>query len=68
VSSAELTGEGDTPENLDCRTDCTTQGSETGCAQRCADPDLRAVVAAWPTLPEHVRLAILALADTGSKR
>jgi hypothetical protein len=31
-------------------------------------PDLAAVVPAWPTLREHVRLAILALADTGGKR
>jgi hypothetical protein len=32
-----------------------------------ASPDLTRVVVAWPTLPEHVRLAILALID-GSLR
>jgi hypothetical protein len=28
------------------------------------DPDLQAVVEAWPTLPEHIRAAVLALVGT----
>ena len=28
------------------------------------DPDLARVITAWPDLPEHVRLAMLALVDT----
>ncbi len=28
------------------------------------DPDLAQIVAAWPALPEHVRLAVLALVET----
>ena len=33
-----------------------------------AYPELAAVVKTWPTLPEHVRMAILALVGSGVER
>jgi hypothetical protein len=32
------------------------------------DPDLARIVAAWPGLPESIRLAVLALAEGGRKK
>jgi hypothetical protein len=37
-------------------------GCTTGCTP---DPDLSRVVAAWPTLPEPIRRAVLALVEAG---
>jgi len=31
------------------------------------DPELAAVVTAWPTLPEHVRAAVMALVATAKR-
>jgi hypothetical protein len=38
--------------------------SSAVCTPVCTDPDLARVVEAWPTLPDHIRAAILALAST----
>ena len=45
----------------------TNEGVSTACTGACtsaqySDPELAEVVAAWPSLPEHIRLAISALA------
>jgi hypothetical protein len=33
-------------------------------AQPAADPDLAQIIDAWPTLPAHIRAAVLALVGT----
>jgi hypothetical protein len=33
----------------------------SGCTDGCTDPDLARVLEAWPTLPEPIRAAVLAL-------
>ena len=43
-------------------------GPESPPAAPIGDPDLTRVVEAWPGLPEHVRAAILTLAESADKR
>jgi hypothetical protein len=44
---------------LGCSAGCSDARSEGGVT----DTDLAAIIAAWPTLPDHIRAAILALAQ-----
>jgi hypothetical protein len=38
-----------------------TAGPSTGSHEAATDPDLARIIAAWPTLPQHVKAALLAL-------
>ena len=51
---------GAAPKGGHCTTGCTNS-SETGSEPAPMPPDLAAVVAAWPTLPEPVKAGILAM-------
>jgi hypothetical protein len=43
-------------------------GPENATSQAPSDPNLAAVVAAWPDLPEAIRRAVLALVESGRPR
>jgi hypothetical protein len=40
-------------------------GTPVGTSKPEIDPNLAQIIAAWPTLPEPVRMAMIALAESG---
>jgi hypothetical protein len=51
--------------NNDLRETAFPSGANSG-AVDARDPDLAHLIAAWPTLPEPIRLAVLALVDAAT--
>jgi hypothetical protein len=55
------------PDSLENIANPARGGAESGApALQIADPDLARVIEVWPTLPAHLRAAVLALVTPGS--